>query len=108
MLAQKAIISASYFSFSHERITEVSSPPEYAKTIFIAANKEGNKSQKQWVSLVLSLRNRAVMKKAWKSLSKPLQVEPLPRSVCSLGGQLVRVRLLQAGRLFLNRAEVIA
>src|SRR2546427_950702 len=35
MLAQKAIISALYFSLIHERSTEVSNPPEYAKTIFI-------------------------------------------------------------------------
>src|SRR5215813_3892494 len=48
MLAQKAIISASYFSLSHERITEVSSPPEYAKTIFIIGNKEGKPLKRQW------------------------------------------------------------
>src|SRR6516225_7551672 len=39
MLAQKAMISASYFSLIHDRITEVSSPPEYAKTIFIEFQK---------------------------------------------------------------------
>src|ERR1700737_2798357 len=34
--AQKAITSAEYFSLIHFRMTEVSSPPEYATTIFIA------------------------------------------------------------------------
>src|SRR5438445_12374370 len=35
MLAQKAISSASYLSLIHESSTEVSRPPEYARTIFI-------------------------------------------------------------------------
>src|ERR1700722_3262645 len=35
MSAQNAIISASYFSLIHESNTEVSNPPEYARTIFI-------------------------------------------------------------------------
>ena len=33
--AQNAIISALYFSLIHESSTEVSRPPEYAKTIFM-------------------------------------------------------------------------
>ena len=36
MSAQNAIISAWYFSLSHDSRTEVSSPPEYAKTIFMS------------------------------------------------------------------------
>src|SRR5580704_6081135 len=35
MSAQNAIISASYSSLIHDSSTDVSSPPEYAKTIFI-------------------------------------------------------------------------
>jgi hypothetical protein len=38
MSAQKAIISASYFSLIHERRTDVSKPPEYANTIFICSD----------------------------------------------------------------------
>ena len=37
MFAQNAIISAPYVSLSQESNTEVSSPPEYANTIFMAA-----------------------------------------------------------------------
>lgn len=37
MSAQKAMISAEYFSLSQETNTEVSKPPEYANTIFTAA-----------------------------------------------------------------------
>ena len=36
-MAQKAIISALYFSLSQESNTEVSSPPEYANTTFIVS-----------------------------------------------------------------------
>src|SRR5689334_4944914 len=42
MSAQKAIISALYFSLIHKSRTEVSSPPEYAKTIFIIPQTSGN------------------------------------------------------------------
>ncbi len=34
MSAQNAIISASYFSLIHDSNTDVSNPPEYARTIF--------------------------------------------------------------------------
>src|SRR6266705_1245490 len=51
MLAQKAIISALYFSLIHERSTEVSNPPEYAKTIFIwVANLLANKREVQRIA----------------------------------------------------------
>src|SRR5436309_553310 len=51
MLAQKAIISALYFSLIHERSTEVSNPPEYAKTIFIwVANLPANKREVQRIA----------------------------------------------------------
>src|SRR6266540_736876 len=51
MLAQKAIISAAYFSLIHKSSTEVSRPPEYASTIFIVeptrinANRREQKSK---------------------------------------------------------------
>src|SRR5579862_6407910 len=37
ILAQKATISASYFSLIQDKMTEVSSLPEYASTIFMRA-----------------------------------------------------------------------
>src|SRR2546426_4951322 len=46
MLAQKAISSAWYFSLIHESSTEVSRPPEYARTIFILVpNLPANKRE---------------------------------------------------------------
>src|SRR5208283_1028130 len=42
MSAQKAITSASYFSLIHDSRTEVSNPPEYAKTIFIGCDLTAN------------------------------------------------------------------
>src|SRR5258708_6610721 len=41
MLAQNAIMSALYFSLIQESSTEVSRPPEYAKTIFIFGDWKG-------------------------------------------------------------------
>ena len=54
MSAQKAIISALYFSLIHESNTDVSSPPEYARTIFMRhiLNREMRPNAKwKWKSL---------------------------------------------------------